>query len=386
MLIAMQIVGRPIRKDKGMLLYKRITTYLRAMIDEGRLRAGDALPPERELSRQLQVSHLTVRKALSVLVDEGLIERHVGRGTYVTEGPRRKPSGASRHRTIAIAVPRSMREFPFVGHSITGARDVLPQASFGVEVLDFGPEGFNDEMLDLLRGRSISGLIYQGFLGSRDVERLRGAGISVVRIGASFEGMNCSCVWFDVSALMTQIIREAYRFGHHSIAQVIWEGSSTEDYATACRAFNLLDSAQRVVALPAATSPEPTCISTEPLFDLEPFPACLVVNDEIMAAAVMRDLEARGYRVPDDVSVVSLLDHAPQAHRIPLTAPDSNADLRKVCRVASQILLDHMDGRQTEAIARIEPVQLHFKASLGPAPGWRVPADTQPANHDDITV
>ena len=55
---------------------------------EGRIRAGEwtarsRLPPERELSRQLDVSRSTVRQALAELEDRGLITRHQGRGTFV---------------------------------------------------------------------------------------------------------------------------------------------------------------------------------------------------------------------------------------------------------------------------------------------------------------
>lgn len=51
------------------------------------LHAGDALDSERELVNQLGVSRVTVRQAISDLVDAGLLERTQGKGTYVT-GPR----------------------------------------------------------------------------------------------------------------------------------------------------------------------------------------------------------------------------------------------------------------------------------------------------------
>ncbi|TDO89866.1 GntR family transcriptional regulator [Enemella evansiae] len=53
----------------------------------GRLRPGDAIASERELVRQLGVSRVTVRQAISDLVEAGRLERVHGKGTYVT-GPR----------------------------------------------------------------------------------------------------------------------------------------------------------------------------------------------------------------------------------------------------------------------------------------------------------
>ncbi|WP_420175962.1 GntR family transcriptional regulator [Luteococcus sp. OSA5] len=51
------------------------------------LHAGDVLDSERQLVSQLGVSRVTVRQAIADLVDEGLLERTQGKGTYVT-GPR----------------------------------------------------------------------------------------------------------------------------------------------------------------------------------------------------------------------------------------------------------------------------------------------------------
>lgn len=60
------------------------------MLDEGVWRAGERLPPERELSEQFGLARNTVRRALKALEDAGRLERHVGRGTFVhlgTVGP-----------------------------------------------------------------------------------------------------------------------------------------------------------------------------------------------------------------------------------------------------------------------------------------------------------
>ena len=44
---------------------------------------GERLPPERELAGKLGVSRGELRKALSALESEGVVERHVGRGTFL---------------------------------------------------------------------------------------------------------------------------------------------------------------------------------------------------------------------------------------------------------------------------------------------------------------
>jgi GntR family transcriptional regulator len=63
--------------------YAQIEDQLAARIESGELRAGERLPPERELAKSVGVSRMTVRQALSSLAQRGLVERGVGRGTFV---------------------------------------------------------------------------------------------------------------------------------------------------------------------------------------------------------------------------------------------------------------------------------------------------------------
>lgn len=63
-----------------------IVQQVRAAIRHGRLRPGDQLPPERDLTRQLGVSRVSVRDALRMLEAQGLVEVRVGArgGAFVT--------------------------------------------------------------------------------------------------------------------------------------------------------------------------------------------------------------------------------------------------------------------------------------------------------------
>lgn len=63
--------------------YLRLAAILRGLVELGELRGGDALPSERELAQAAGLSRVTVRKALEVLTDEGLIARRQGAGSFV---------------------------------------------------------------------------------------------------------------------------------------------------------------------------------------------------------------------------------------------------------------------------------------------------------------
>lgn len=68
-------------------LYVQVAECLRKQITSGEFKPGDCLPTERQLSTEFGVSLITVRTACRTLVDEGLISRHSGKGTFVAQKP-----------------------------------------------------------------------------------------------------------------------------------------------------------------------------------------------------------------------------------------------------------------------------------------------------------
>lgn len=63
-----------------------LTDFIERNISEGVWQPGTKLPTERVLERQFGVSRNTLRKSLKRLESEGKISRHVGRGSFVTDG------------------------------------------------------------------------------------------------------------------------------------------------------------------------------------------------------------------------------------------------------------------------------------------------------------
>jgi GntR family transcriptional regulator len=68
-------------------LYHQIYLDLRQMIQHSVISPGDMLPPELEICQAYNVGRQTVRQAIARLVDEDLVERFAGRGTFVREQP-----------------------------------------------------------------------------------------------------------------------------------------------------------------------------------------------------------------------------------------------------------------------------------------------------------
>ena len=77
-------------------LYVQLRDQLRALVHSGELRDGDRIPASRELATQLGVHRTTVANAYAELESEGLIQGHVGRGTFICGAPVRQFTPAPR--------------------------------------------------------------------------------------------------------------------------------------------------------------------------------------------------------------------------------------------------------------------------------------------------
>jgi GntR family transcriptional regulator len=63
--------------------YIQLVNIIRAQIAQGIYRAGDQLPPESAICKQFNVSHMTARRAMDMLAQQGIVNTEKGRGTFV---------------------------------------------------------------------------------------------------------------------------------------------------------------------------------------------------------------------------------------------------------------------------------------------------------------
>jgi len=101
MTLHISLIGR---KDLSGEIYRQI----RRAILAGRLRAGDRLPPSRELAKALAVSRMTVIVGYERLAGEGLVTSRLGAGTFVSELVGSHESLPTRHRSRGVLRPRAV--------------------------------------------------------------------------------------------------------------------------------------------------------------------------------------------------------------------------------------------------------------------------------------
>ena len=72
-----------LKKVTGTTLYEQVMDQIREMIVTGVYQKGDMLPSEKELMQLTGVSRITVREALRMLAEVGIIETRQGKGSFV---------------------------------------------------------------------------------------------------------------------------------------------------------------------------------------------------------------------------------------------------------------------------------------------------------------
>lgn len=89
-------------------IYWQLKERTVAMILDGTLAEGDALPSVRTVASELQLNPITVSKSYQALVDDGLVEKRRGLGMFVCEGARQRLLDSERQRFLEQEWPATV--------------------------------------------------------------------------------------------------------------------------------------------------------------------------------------------------------------------------------------------------------------------------------------
>jgi len=111
-------------------IYRQLRDRVVAMILEGILKEGDALPSVRSVASEFRLNPLTVLKGYQQLVDERLVEKRRGRGMFVSTGAGAALLKDERHRFLEEEWPKVHAAIVRLGLSATDLLNrVKPAAS-----------------------------------------------------------------------------------------------------------------------------------------------------------------------------------------------------------------------------------------------------------------
>ena len=99
-------------------IYWQLKERTVAMILDGTLAEGEALPSVRTVASEFQLNPITVSKSYQALVDEGLVEKRRGLGMFVLEGARKKLIASERAKFLSEEWPSTLNRISQLGLSV----------------------------------------------------------------------------------------------------------------------------------------------------------------------------------------------------------------------------------------------------------------------------
>ena len=104
-----------IQWSDGAPIYRQLKERVVAMMLDGVLKPGDALPSVRQVAAEYQLNPITVSRAYQELADESLVEKRRGLGMYVTEEASKKLLVNERERFLREEWPQVMERIARLG-------------------------------------------------------------------------------------------------------------------------------------------------------------------------------------------------------------------------------------------------------------------------------
>ena len=340
-------------------LYEQIVEDIRNKIASGNLKAGDKLDTQVELARKYKVSLITVKNALALLVNEGLLLSRAGKGTFVLEKPS-KDAIVSEHKTIGLVL-RDLNHpyFSMIVHSVEERAYEM-----GFNVLLSGSSGNiekEENQIEKFRTMGVDGLIIASlsleYRATDYIQRLHDENVPYVMVSYIHD----PDFWYvgtdqELGGYIAteHLIRTGYRTigyvhigGKNLLSEVRKNG-----YSRALMEFDLPYDADFVFTLdPDRYHSGADRFQLGYHFGLEfrnlaRKPDALFFYNDMSAIGFTQGGAEAGLRVPDDVAVVGFDDTiVARFASVPLTTVHQPVD--KIGRTAVEIIQKRIQGVDT---------------------------------------
>ena len=338
--------------------YVQIASSLRSKILDGNYQSTKRLPTEMEFAKTYNVNRQTVRKALSLLIEEGLIERRQGSGSYV------KDIKLTHNTSIAI-VATYINDYIFPS-ILQDAQNVFANKGFST-MLYCTHNKVNEEreiLKNIIRD-PVSGLIVEGTksaLPNPNIDlykKLDEMSIPVIFIHGSYAALpNVACIADDNVHGGYFLTNYLLKKGHKKIAAIF----KNDDIQGHERYLGFL-SAFRDAGLPLpdskilwyTTEEKMQILNGGDVSLLQKFTsqvrgdvtAVVCYNDEI-AYPLINVLLANGVRVPEDIAVVSF-DNSSYSDLCSVKITSLAHGSKHIGRIAAEQLINILQGRQAKS-------------------------------------
>lgn len=295
--------------------YQRILDHLYAEIFSGRVGPGDALPTEAELAESLGISRGTIRHALDKLVQDGVIYRVQGRGTFVSTEQRRQ---ARQQLDVFALIAPQLREglYPSLVQGFERSSGAMHhQVLIGNSNNDASRQG--DLILQMI-DRSVGGValvpITISTTPAYQIRQLHKNQIPVVFCHRSIDDVSAPCVTWSGHEVGRQAAIALADQGHRHVGFVYdYRTPMSDSYEQGLRAaladYDLLEgkitTAEYGPRQTGTSTSKQIQLALDKLFAMPKRPTAVFCGNVTDAEQVYLHAEARGLKVPRDLSLIA---------------------------------------------------------------------------------
>jgi DNA-binding LacI/PurR family transcriptional regulator len=371
-------------------LYKQIRKYVLNNISQNHWKPNDRIPSENELAAQFKVSRITIKNALQELIDEGIIYRIQGKGSFVAANRSGEPlvyqsAPFAENTLVAYLMPRLDNRF--TANLLNGIENGLAAAGYYVMFCETHDQlELEKELLRKMVRLQVKGIIIypvQGQTYNEEILKLTLNRFPVVVVDRYLRGIETNCVCADNMTGAYDAVTHLIGMGHRHIGFVStgYEGtSSLEDrlggYEKALTEHLIpIDHRLRLVNLDGKKvntifqTGEADAESKEEIKSFLRQNAHLtgvIAANSAVGLTLTEAVKEMSLRIPEDLSVVFLDDYELSAFsRIPPTCV-SQEELT-VGKEAAKLLVSLIEKPDQERKKILIPTQLIVRQSTGPA-------------------
>lgn len=373
----------PIDKTDPMPRYLQVRRVLEESVRSGQYRPGSQLPGERELAQQLQVSQMTVNKAILALVGDGWLRREIGKGTFVNDGFRPPLPEVLR---IGFAVPVTaefVQEDYYLGALLRGIQRAVTNAPVSLTLLETPTDSLYERLIEA----PVDGFLLTDVLDRclDDVQRLAQAGRKMVLLGADREPLHVPFVDSDNYGGARAAVEHLLGLGHRRIAGVFAYTNTCNTrhrvraYLETLREHRIEAPPEFLMAFGNIYPPEflmaagkiypllePVHTQIAQLLTGTPRPTAFFCGGYYLALEAMKAAQEAGLRLPDDISIVGF-DDPVSARYVSPPLTTVHQPLEEMGRHATLKLLHWLRTQEEPPLRDVLPATLRIRGTTAPA-------------------
>jgi len=323
-------------------LYRKIYLDLKKKIQDGEYVSGQKLPYERELCDFYGVKRVTIRKSLELLAQEGLIVKHMGRGSFVAE--KSMPASAVNTEAASTILFIMRRNENDIYHNTSSCNTRI---FFETEqicrkhgyLLSYVGLDDNTSIEDIVRDHPVAGVFLVSSCNGHIIRELEELHVPTVLLNHYVPDM--LSVMPDNLGMVMKVIGYLCEMKHRRIAYIdgmpdSWNAQERwHAFRFAMYAHNIpLDEQLYFVG---NWTYEGGRAAARELLKMPNLPTAVFAASDMMAAGAMEEFRQNGLRIPEDISIVGYdnLDID-----VMLSPPLSSAtvDFKHMCEVAFEHL------------------------------------------------